>query len=134
MIERHVDWPSRLNLYLIDVQKRIPNGELDYITLDCCRFVADGVVAMTGTDLFKKYRKRYKSKIGAARVLKRLGGLRTALGSILGEEIHKAMACHGDIVFWDGACGWCLGRKCLFLSDAGFSLVPTLKIDCAFHV
>ncbi len=62
MIERHVDWQSRLNRYLTEVQKKIPADELDYVTLDCCRFIADGVVEMTGVDLFKKYRKRYKTK------------------------------------------------------------------------
>lgn len=132
MIERHLNWPSLLNEYLTEVQKKIPDGKLDYKTLDCSRFIADGIIEMTGKDIFR-YRNNYKSEIGAARLLKRLGGLRAALGSILGDEMHPSRAIHGDIVYWEGACGFCMGRNCLFLSDGGFSWIPALKVDCAFR-
>ena len=134
MIKRFTDWPSRLNLYLKEVQERIPEKGLKYGEFDCCIFIADAVVVMTGVDLFKKYRRRYKTKIGASRILKRMGGLRKALASVLGQECHKAMVCQGDIVYLDGACGICFGHYCLFLHDSGFSKIPTAKIDCGFHV
>ncbi|WP_339862374.1 DUF6950 family protein [Paremcibacter congregatus] len=132
-LERYADWPSRLNAYLAAVQKKIPEEGLDYGTFDCVVFVADAIVEMTGEDLFKA-RGKYKTKIGAGRMLKRLGGMEGALASVLGPNVPAAMAAHGDIVVLDGACGICMGRNSLYLSDGGFSYIPTLKAECAFHV
>lgn len=133
MIERYADWPSRLNAYLASVQTKIPEGGLDYGKFDCVVFVADAVIEMTGQDLFTA-RGKYKTKIGAGRVLKRLGGMEGALASVLGPSVPPANAAHGDIVVLDGACGICIGRKALFLSDGGFSMIPTLNAECAFNV
>ena len=113
MIERYVDWPSRLNTYLMEVQECIPDGKLKYGKFDCCIFIADAVVVMTGVDLFKKYRGKYKTKAKAWRMIKRLGGFRKALASVIGPECHKAMVSQGDIVYLSGACGICFGHYCL---------------------
>lgn len=70
---------------------------------DCCLFAADAVKAMTGTDPAKEFRGRYKSEKGATRILAKLGGLRKAIGSVMGEEINPLLAQRGDIVLLNNA-------------------------------
>lgn len=133
-MNRYPDWPSRLNAYLADVQKKIPEGELDYSKFHCLIYLADGIEVMTGVDLYAEHRGRYKTQTAAFRELKKAGGLKSAISSKLGDPKPAAMATHGDAVYWDNACGFCVGKHSLFLSDGGFSYVPTLKVECAFNV
>ncbi len=43
-------------------------------TTDCAGFSADVILLVTGIDILAEYRGRYKTAIGAARIMKRVGG------------------------------------------------------------
>jgi hypothetical protein len=100
-IKRLQDWPTRLSLFL-QAQAHVP---FDYGTNDCCLFVADAVLAMTGHDFAADhFRGKYNSEVGAYRVLKKFGGGSVAammdkfvaLGYF--EEVLPAFAGRGDVV------------------------------------
>lgn len=54
---------------------------------DCCMLVADGVLALTGRDPAHDLRGTYQSRVGAARVVRALGGWRTLLGDRVGPRL-----------------------------------------------
>lgn len=63
MLRRFEDWPSRLSSYL--EERRY--AEFGYGTHDCCTFVGDAILAMTGTDIAADFRQSYHSSLGALR-------------------------------------------------------------------
>lgn len=101
MVSRYQDWPTRLSEFLMT------RGEtpFEYGANDCCLFVADAVLAMTGVDFAAAdFRGRYKTEAGAYKALKKFGG-----GGIAGmmeefcrcgdfEEVAPAYAGRGDVV------------------------------------
>lgn len=74
---------------------------------DCCLFAADCVLAMTGHDPAADARGSYSDERGAARVLKKLGGLAEIAAQRVGDEIPPAMARVGDVVLGK------IDRECL---------------------
>ncbi len=52
------DWPTRLDKYFIDCA----NKKFEYGVFDCAIFVADGITAMTGIDIFWEYRGKYENE------------------------------------------------------------------------
>lgn len=71
---------------------------------DCVLFAAGAVQAQTGEDPLRAYRGRWTSERGAARVLKRLGGMEAAVNTVL-SPIAPAMAQRGDVAGWLDAKG-----------------------------
>ncbi|ATC25215.1 DUF6950 family protein [Caulobacter vibrioides] len=71
---------------------------------DCVLFAAGAVQAQTGEDPLRAYRGRWASERGAARVLKRLGGMEAAVNTVL-QPITPAMAQRGDVAGWLDARG-----------------------------
>ena len=85
---------------------------------DCAMFAAGAVAAMTGTDPAAEVRGRYKSPIGAARVLKNAGA--DDLGawvSVRFEEVGPVFAHRGDLVMADGSLGVCTGPVAWFIGE-----------------
>ena len=84
-------------------------------THDCFTFAADCVLAMTGEDKMAKRRGKYKTELGANKMLKRLGGVEAAIASVLGEPLDPKLAQRGDVVCFvtplGDAAGICLGSK-----------------------
>lgn len=64
---------------------------------DCCLFAADAVLACTGTDLAEGLRGSYGDAAGAARLLRRFGGVAGLAEKSAGTEIEPVMAQCGDI-------------------------------------
>ena len=64
---------------------------------DCCLFVADAVLAMTGIDPAKAIRGTYNSEQGAAKIIARHGGLKGLIDSLGFESKTIAFATVGDI-------------------------------------
>jgi hypothetical protein len=64
---------------------------------DCCIFVADCAKAITGQDPAADLRGTYADEASAARLLKRLGGVRAIGAARFGLEIAPAFAQVGDI-------------------------------------
>lgn len=69
-MKRLDQWPEALNAL---VQSR-QNAPFVWGTHDCCLFACDAVQAITGVDLAENIRGHYSSKVGAARMIKRMGG------------------------------------------------------------
>lgn len=97
VMKRNDDWPERLKYYLEDVRDRaFAWGEND-----CILFAAGALEQMTGVDTAAEFRGKYKTELGAARLLKRLApkGLPVAIAEALNtEEIAPLQAQRGDVV------------------------------------
>lgn len=88
--ERLPAWPELLDAYIAS-RSRTP---FEFGPNDCARFANGAVLAMTNANLMAAM--RYNSARGAARILKREGGLRAALARRL-PEISPARAQRGDV-------------------------------------
>jgi len=87
-----------------------------------CGYLAHLIVkAVTGKeDTFDEiFKGKYSTAIGSARILKKNGykDLRSYLKHILGDPIAASHAWRGDIAFYKGCCGLCLGRHSLFIGS-----------------
>lgn len=102
-IMRLENWPSLLAAFLAD-EKPFAWG-----SRDCCLFAADAVLFITGIDPAIDFRNRYTTAKGAARVLKKYGGLEGAVERITLDhgmmEIPVSMAQRGDVVLIDSPLG-----------------------------
>lgn len=92
MTQRHRDWQSRLQACLAERRLRA----FEWGQHDCCLFVCDCIEAMTGHDPAADVR-GYSTELEAARLVKKLGGMRGIAGSRFGEEVPVLMAQVGDV-------------------------------------
>jgi hypothetical protein len=109
-IVRLPDWPERLH----DLIENRREAVFCWGQRDCCMFAADVMLAMTGVDFAAALRGRYSTAKGAARLLKRHGGVEGVANRHL-RQIPKLSAGRGDIVSIDTpdgpALAVCLGRQ-----------------------
>lgn len=91
------DWPERLAAY-IDARRRQPFA---WGQQDCALFAADAVLAITGRDLARPWRGRYRSAAGAARILREQGGLHGMADDALPRLPHVGQAQRGDLLLVD---------------------------------
>ena len=68
-MKRTNDWPTRLADFLLTKRSE----PFQWGENDCCLFAADAIIAMGGEDVAKDVRGRYKTAIGARRIMKSLG-------------------------------------------------------------
>lgn len=68
-MKRLNDWPTQLANFLLEKQKQ----PFEWGNNDCCLFAADAILSMGGQDVAKDVRGRYKTAIGAHRIMKKLG-------------------------------------------------------------
>lgn len=145
---RHQDWASRLHAYLDEVQT-LP---FEWGKRDCCLFVCDGLRTITGLDpAAKMFRGKYRDATGAARLLKKHGGVEAVAKKICRglewPEVRVALAQRGDVVLLDvdasgrpavgadqGALGLCVGRESVFMGIAGQQRLPTSQCRRAWAV
>ena len=93
---------------------------------DCCTFAADAVQAITGVDMIASLRGQWADAAGAAKAVKRLGGMRTALQRHLGEPLPSPLwAQRGDVVLirMDGrhSAGICAGAVVVGAAEVGLA-------------
>lgn len=69
-LSRLPNWTTRLDSFLAS-RRSVP---FKYGTNDCVLFAIDAVLAVTGTDLGRPFRGKYKSARGAASVMRRYAG------------------------------------------------------------
>ena len=106
MVSRREDWPLRLNA-AVDAARERPFG---YGSHDCLLFAADGVLAMTDEDPVAALRGTYGSKLEAARLVKKMGGLEAMATAAFGHKLENpALARRGDVVLCEWAAGLGLG-------------------------
>lgn len=130
-VNRHQDWPTRLFSF-IEERRDAP---FEWGRQDCCLFVCDGIHAMTGVDPAKPdFRGRYKDGLGAARLLKKHGGVEAVAGMVCARlgfaPVPVASAQRGDVVLIhataneEPALGLCLGAQGAFPGKAGLEMHP----------
>ena len=103
---RLADWPQRLAAYL-EARQFAP---FVWGSNDCCRFAADGVLAMTGHDYMASLRSQYTTPLQASRLLKKQDGLHKLTCKQLGQPLATtAVAGRGDVVLFDTPAGPALG-------------------------
>ena len=62
---------------------------------DCVRWASGATVALTGHDPLKTFGRRWRTEIGAGRVIRRAGGMATAITGVL-PPIPTTLAQRGD--------------------------------------
>lgn len=112
---RREDWPERLAGF-VDSRR---NMDFAYGSNDCALFAADAIREMTGSDPLADLRGRWTTARGAARLLNKMGGLRAAATSLLGDEIAPAFAQRGDVVLLPNE-----GRECLGICTGLVAAAP----------
>jgi hypothetical protein len=70
VLSRYPDWPTRLDQFLYSHS----GIDFEYGRWDCCLFVADAIVAMTGADVAERFRGTYGSRKEALRAVKQYTG------------------------------------------------------------
>lgn len=88
---------------------------------DCCLFVADALIALTGTDYAAPFRGKYTTATGAMKALAPYGGLSGYLDSVF-QRVPVNMAQRGDIIMaGDGvySAGIVAGRDIWFMDNDG---------------
>lgn len=117
---RFEDWEKRLDAYLSDV------GPFEWATNDCCQFTLGKWAEMaTGVNHLTKY--KYKTELGAAKILNKLGGIEELTTLHLGEPKPPMLAQRGDIVSFEHdegmALGICIGAKIAAVGEHGLRLL-----------
>lgn len=126
-MRRHVNWPEKMNA-AIDAVRATPFA---WGSHDCCMFACSVISATTGVDPAKDLRGAYHTRLGAARALKRPGGVegiaeeRTAKHGFA-ELPSPAFAQRGDLVLADTAnegpaLGICVGAFAAFAAPVGLA-------------
>lgn len=95
--KRLPDWMCRLDAFVQSVWTK----PFEWGQNDCCTVAAGVVLACTGVDAMADLKGQYDTELGAARLLKRLGGLDKALSERIGPCVPVAMAQAGDIGLCD---------------------------------
>ncbi len=132
-IMRKENWPEKLNEFLS------ADHVFDWTTCNCVLFSANAVVAMTGTDFARPYRK-IKTKRGMlAKIGREYGDVANAATAKLGEPIAPLMAKRGDVVAVEiegnKALGICIGSMSVFVSETeGLIRIPTEKCLMAWTI
>ena len=118
--QRLPDWMSRLDAFV----RTVWDAPFEWGQNDCCTVAAGVVQACTGVDAMADLRGSYEGELGAARPIKRLGGLDHALTTRLGPVVPVAMAQAGDIGLGDdGRLVFCGGAH--WKGPGDFGLVTT---------
>ncbi len=88
-MKRVNDWPTQLANFLLEKRKQ----PFEWGSNDCCLFAADAIIAMGGKDVAEDVRGRYKTAIGARRIMKNLGAVNVVdlLTQRLGKPDGKIM-------------------------------------------
>jgi hypothetical protein len=117
------DWPERLDALLW----RLRDQPFAWGKHDCCTVAADAVLAVTGMDPIAQLRGSWAGPRQAVAVLRRAGGLRSAVCSALGEPKPVEYAQRGDPVLLRqagrDAMGVCIGTQAVAAARVGLARV-----------
>lgn len=141
-LRRLPDWPSRLTAHLAEARSRA----FAWGDFDCCLFVADGLLAMSGEDLAAGLRGGYSDKLSAYRLVKQEGGagLEELADKIFlaagGASVGPLYARRGDPVLVETESGPALGLvdlsgyRVAVAAPSGFLLLPLSEGRRAWRV
>jgi hypothetical protein len=100
-MKRHADWTLRLTNFVKD-KKHVP---FEWGVNDCCLFVADMTIAITGVDPAATFRGTYKTELGAMKALKKQGfdDVEAVLNGAFGSTVSRLDVRRGDVVLFENA-------------------------------
>ncbi|MPT00937.1 MAG: hypothetical protein E2581_20910 [Pseudomonas sp.] len=122
---RYRDWPARLHETIQAASERpFLWGEFD-----CCLFVSDCSIAICGVDPAKEYRGRYKTEIGAKRVIAARHGSLEAVLDVHFMRVPVEFVQRGDIVAFENEQGKCVA---VYWSDRYWAAtdIGAASVDC----
>lgn len=130
---RHADWPQILAQQIEDARSR----PFKWGTADCALFVADVVLAMTGTDYATDLR-GYTDQAGALDRIRDAGSLEAVVSGLLGEPWPVNAIGRGDVVLIDTedgeALGICIGTACAFAGMTGLQFLSRTAIRVGWRI
>ena len=132
-MKRLINWEVLLNQYIDSVRDR----KFEWGVFDCCVFSAGVIQAVTGIDYMYEFRGKYDSEASSQQALESIGKgnlYKTLLSKFGKPGRNVAIYEKGDLVLYKGICGVVIGRKSLFITEAGLMLADTIKMDYIFHV
>jgi len=128
------DWQSRLDACIRE-RRALPFA---WGSQDCALFAADCVEAVTGVDPAADARGTYSDTKGAARMLKKRGGVEALADEYLGERIAPLMVAAGDVGVIDQEGGpmlaVCVGSHWLAPGVDGLVSLPIEAARVAWRV
>lgn len=111
---RRSTWEADLSAYLATMADAV----FEYGEVDCALFAAGAVRAMTGEDPARAFRDKYNSMKTSLSALRKYGrGTLVDTIDDLFPEKPVAFASRGDLVFYDGSVGVCIGPVALFIGE-----------------
>lgn len=123
-------WESKLDEYLKTV------GPFEWGQNDCCLFVANAILEITGNDVSTPYR-GYKTRLGAMKKIKNLS-IENLWTKILGDCIPAKMCKRGDVVLYnnngDPLVGICIGSQFVALREDGLIYLPMSFVEKGWKV
>ena len=124
-LSRLPDWRLRFDALITD-RLRAPFA---WGSNDCVLFAADNVLAITGVDLADGFRAHTNAR-GAAKALRRHGGLAALVERALGPSCHATAATQGDVVMvlMGAGMGDGVGDGMGEASDTGFATRSALGV------
>lgn len=89
------DWCERLVTFLSKNQ----DTPFEWGKFDCCLFVADAIIEMTGVDIAADFRGKYQSEKGSLRALVKYGkgDVKSTFTHLLGQFKPRLKAGRGDV-------------------------------------
>jgi len=128
MIKRYDDWQLRFETLVAENMSKA----FSWGSHDCMLWAANAVEALTGFDAAEDLRGTYDSALGAARVVKELGGMEKLITDRLGvEPVGAGYANVGDILLADLegqlTAAVCNGETMLAPSAECLVALPTLS-------
>ncbi len=141
VVRRLSNWPA-LHARFLAERRVVPH---EWGRQDCCLFVCDGILTTTGIDpAAKLFRGKYRDALGAARLLKKQGGVEAIAVKVCAAhgfaEVPVAMAQRADVVLLDvedeqrSALGWCDGALSAFPGPDGLVWHKTLNCRRAWAI
>lgn len=116
-MERRGDWDARGAAFIASVRSK-PHA---YGSHDCLMFLAGAIQAVTGEDLARGHRGKYKSAASASRYLRSLGfeTPEAFLDSILEQKPHGHAQRFDVVLASDGIPALCMGAFALSVGEEG---------------
>lgn len=129
-MSRLPSWERNLQEYLSTINL------FEWGKTDCCMFAVGAVKAITGIDHGTEY--KHRTKLGAAKLLTKHGGVEAIAIKHLGNPKPATFAQRGDVVSFQTdeglALGICIGTKIAAMKAEGLIFLPLFKSLKAWSV
>ena len=142
-MQRRSDWQGALDEFVLANQHR----RFEYGKWDCCLFVCDAIIQMTGIDLATSYRGEYSTRKGALRAIREQLGTASIQAVVENAatvhhmlEVPVPLAHRGDMVLIARGREYSLGlvalngRDVIVTSRRGLWRLPLSCAVRAWHV